>query len=270
MESQGRVLIIAGSDPSGGAGIQADIKTVTALGGYAATAITALTAQNTTGVYGVMDVPPDFVARQIGLVLEDIGADCIKTGMLHTTEIIATVAETLEREAEDIPLVADPVMTAKSGDPLVEPPAVAALRERIVTRATLLTPNLSEAKMLLERDIEGVDAMLQAADDLRALGSAAVLLKGGHARGDILYDVLRDADGFRVFEVERLSTRNTHGTGCTLASAIAAGLARGVPMRDAVAHGLDYLHTAIRLAPGFGKGRGPLCHAHPVLIHAEA
>lgn len=264
MELRGRVLIIAGSDPSGGAGIQADIKTVTALGGYAATAITALTAQNTTGVFGVVDVPPEFVAQQMRLVLEDIGADCLKTGMLHSTAVIEAVAETMERHAPKIPLIADPVMVAKSGDSLLDPSAVSALRTLIVARATLLTPNLREAEALLGRAIAGVEEMRRAADDLRALGPAAVLVKGGHAPGKTVYDVLCDAEGFEVFERPRLETTSTHGTGCTLASAIAAGVAQGLPMRKAVARALDYVHEAIRLAPGFGHGRGPLCHVHTI------
>jgi len=264
---RGCVLIIAGSDPSGGAGIQADVKTVTALGGYAATAITALTAQNTTGVYGVFEVPPGFIAEQMRLVLEDIGADALKTGMLHNTAVIEAVASAIDRHAPGIPLVADPVMVAKSGDPLLDPSAVAALQSQILPRAALLTPNLREAEVLLGRPLEGLEGMRRAADDLLALGPAAVLVKGGHAGGDTVYDVLAGAeDGVpfeQTFEHPRLETTSTHGTGCTLASAAAAGIARGLPVREAVAAALDYVHEAIRRAPGFGRGRGPLGHALP-------
>jgi hydroxymethylpyrimidine/phosphomethylpyrimidine kinase len=261
---QGRVLIIAGSDPSGGAGIQADIKTVTALGGYAATAITALTAQNTTGVFGVLDVPPGFIAQQIRLVLEDIGADSIKIGMLHKTEVIEAVAGALEG-FPGIPHIVDPVMVAKSGDPLLDPAAVAALKEQIVARALVVTPNLREAEALLglsPGSIDGVDAMRRAAENILALGPTAVLVKGGHAEGGTVFDVLETAKSPETFEHPRLETTSTHGTGCTLSSAIATGIAQDLSLREAVARALDYVHAAIRSAPQIGHGRGPLNHAH--------
>ncbi|BBK34332.1 hydroxymethylpyrimidine/phosphomethylpyrimidine kinase [Stella humosa] len=259
---RGRVLIVAGSDSGGGAGIQADIKAVTALGGFAMTAITALTAQNTLGVHGVVAIDPAFVARQMAVVLADLGADCIKTGMLHDAAVIAAVVDTLAEHAPAVPLVCDPVMVAKGGHALLLDSAVAALRDRLLPRATVLTPNLPEAEVLLGRPIAGPAAMEQAAVDLRALGPAAVLLKGGHGEGDEVVDVLADGEGLHVFRSARLDTRHTHGTGCTLASAIAAGIAQGLALRPAVAAARDYVWEAIRRAPGFGAGHGPLDHGH--------
>lgn len=261
---KGRVLIVAGSDSGGGAGIQADIKTVTMMGGYAMTAITALTAQNTTGVYGIHPVPEAFVAQQIELVLDDIGADCVKTGMLHSAAVIATVADALDRHGAGLPRVVDPVMVAKGGAPLLEPDAVAALRARLIPDATVITPNLPEAEVLLGRPVAGIDDMPAAAAALRELGPHAVFLKGGHLEGERLIDVLAEADRVEVFEGRRIDTPHTHGTGCTLASAIAAGIARGLSLRDAVAAAREYVLEAIRQAPGFGHGHGPLAHGHPL------
>ena len=253
------MLIAAGSDSGGGAGIQADIKAVTALGGYAATAITALTAQNTQGVFGVLGVAPDFIQQQMRLVLDDIGADAIKTGMLADVPTIDAVCDVLVDYA-DVPLVADPVMVAQSGDPLLEAGAVETLTRRLLPRAALLTPNLPEAEALLGRKIEDVAAMQAAARDILGLGPQAVLLKGGHGGGSTLTDILATADSSEVFESPRIETQNNHGTGCTLASAIACGLAQGLGLRDAVVRARTYVQAAIRGAPGFGKGNGPLGH----------
>lgn len=257
---QGRVLIIAGSDPSGGAGVQADIKTVTALGGYAATAITALTAQNTTGVYGVHGIPEDFVAEQMRLVLEDIGADAVKTGMLGTRQIIDTVAGALDEWAPGVPVVVDPVMVAKSGDPLLADDAVESMRTRLIPRARLVTPNRAEAEKLTGLSIRSLDDVRRAAAKLVEMGPSNALIKGGRLDGDTVYDVLLTADGFEVFEKPRLLTKATHGTGCTLSSAIATQIAQGTTVRDAVAHALAFVHDAIRAAPGLGHGAGPLNH----------
>jgi hydroxymethylpyrimidine/phosphomethylpyrimidine kinase len=257
---KGRVLIVAGSDSSGGAGVQADIKTVTTLGGYAAAAITALTAQNTTSVFAVLPVPPDFVRRQIDVVLADIGADCIKIGMLHDAGIVAAVAESLA-SVPDLPLVLDPVMRSTSGTLLLEASAIEVLKRRLIPRARVLTPNLPEAEMLLGHPIAGVEDMPAAARALAALGARAVVLKGGHLAGGTLRDVVVDGDEIYAFESARIDTRHTHGTGCTLASAIATGLAQGMALRPAVARALDFVQQAIRTAPGYGRGRGPLNHA---------
>ncbi|CUW41170.1 Bifunctional hydroxy-methylpyrimidine kinase and hydroxy-phosphomethylpyrimidine kinase [Magnetospirillum sp. XM-1] len=260
----GRVLIIAGSDSGGGAGIQADIKAVTCLGGYAATAVTALTAQNTHGVSGIHEVPPAFVRAQMEAVLSDIGADCVKTGMLASAAIVEAVAEGLAALAPDVPLVLDPVMVAKGGAALLEGSAAGALISLLVPRARLLTPNIPEAEVLLGRAITGVADMERAALDLLALGPKAVLLKGGHLEGDELVDVLADGGGVRRYAGRRIHTRSTHGTGCTLASSIAAGLARGMDLSDAVECARAYLVKAIETAPGLGSGHGPLNHGHPL------
>jgi hydroxymethylpyrimidine/phosphomethylpyrimidine kinase len=262
---RGRVLIIAGSDSGGGAGIQADIKAVTMLGAYAATAVTALTAQNTEGVFGVLPVPPDFVRQQIEVVLDDIGADAVKTGMLHDAAVIETVAAALAERARGIPLVVDPVMVAKGGAPLIEPDAIATLKQRLVARAAVVTPNLPEAEILLGRKIGAIDEMREAARLLLGLGCRAVLLKGGHLPGDTVTDVLATASGIRVWQSPRIETPHTHGTGCTLASAIAALLAQGCDLESTIDRARDYVRLAIALAPGFGRGHGPLDHAHPLL-----
>jgi len=261
---RGRVLICAGSDSGGGAGIQADLKAVTALGGFAMTAITALTAQSTQGVFAIEEVPLDFVAQQMRVVLEDIGADCVKTGMLHNEGVIRTVVATLAQCAPDVPLVVDPVMVAKGGHRLLDPEALGALKSEIIPRADLVTPNIPEAELLTDMAITGVDDMARAAEKLLTLGPRAVLLKGGHMEGDELTDLLVTPEGTTAFTGVRLGTRHTHGTGCTTASAIAAGLAQGLAPEPAVARARDYVLAAIRTAPGFGQGHGPLNHAHTV------
>ncbi|HJO96691.1 MAG TPA: bifunctional hydroxymethylpyrimidine kinase/phosphomethylpyrimidine kinase [Rhodospirillales bacterium] len=261
---QGRVLIVAGSDSGGGAGIQADIKTVTVLGGFAMTAVTALTAQNTEGVSAIHEVPLEFVAQQMRVVLGDIGADCIKLGMLHRPDVIEAVAAVLDAEAAGVPLVVDPVMVAKGGAALLAPEAMNSLKERIVPRAAILTPNLPEAEALTGLAIADVDAMKRAGTALLALGPDAVLLKGGHLEGEVLTDLLFAEGGVQAFEGPRIATTSTHGTGCTLASAVAAGLAQGMRMIDAVTRARDYVRRAIETAPGLGHGHGPLNHAHPV------
>jgi hydroxymethylpyrimidine/phosphomethylpyrimidine kinase len=261
---RGRVLIVAGSDSGGGAGIQADIKTVSMLDAYAATAITALTAQNTEGVFGVLPIPPEFVRRQIEVVLDDIGADAIKTGMLHDAAVIETIAAVLQDRATAIPLVVDPVMVAKGGARLIDPAAVEALKELLIARAEIVTPNLPEAEILCGATIGNLAQMRAAGETLLALGCRAVLVKGGHLSGETLSDVLVTAGGARVWESPRIATRHTHGTGCTLASAIAASLAQGQDVENAVDRARTYVQRAIAGAPGLGRGHGPLDHAHPL------
>jgi hydroxymethylpyrimidine/phosphomethylpyrimidine kinase len=257
----GRVLVVAGSDSGGGAGIQADIKAITALGAYAATAITALTAQDTTGVHGVMPVPPAFVRLQMERVLADIGADAVKTGMLGEAAIVHAVADVLAVRAEGVPLVVDPVMVATSGARLLEDAAVEALLARLLPAATLLTPNLPEAEALTGMRVTDLATMRQAALALRDLGARAVLLKGGHLPGDVVTDLLVTPHGEEAFSAPRIASRHTHGTGCTLASAIAAGLAQGLGLHDAVRRARAYVREAIAHAPGLGSGHGPLNHA---------
>jgi hydroxymethylpyrimidine/phosphomethylpyrimidine kinase len=259
---RGRVLIVAGSDSGGGAGIQADIKAVTALGGFAMTAITALTAQNTRGVAAIFEVPPDFVAEQMRVVLEDLGADCIKIGMLHRPAVIAAVADALDRLAPGVPVVVDPVMVAKGGAALLAADAVDTLRARIIPRAAVLTPNVPEAEALVGFAVADADGMARAGRALLALGPKAVLVKGGHLEGPVVRDLLCREGRPRAFESPRIATQSTHGTGCTLASAIAAGLAQGLTAERAVERARAYVLEAIRTAPGFGHGHGPLNHAH--------
>ncbi|MBL8672272.1 MAG: bifunctional hydroxymethylpyrimidine kinase/phosphomethylpyrimidine kinase [Alphaproteobacteria bacterium] len=267
--TRGRVLVIAGSDSGGGAGIQADIKTVTALRGYAMTAVTALTAQDTEGVHAIHPVPADFIAKQISVVLQDIGADAIKTGMLHSAEVIEIVVATLEKLATKAPLVVDPVMVAKGGQSLLLASAVKVLKSKLVPLATVLTPNLPEAEALAGVPIRTLDDLRKAGLKLLDLGPKAVLMKGGHGRWPQVHDalVMQVPVGdpvVEMFKSARLDSRHTHGTGCTLASAIATGLAQGMEVRDAVARARAYVHKAIAQAPGFGRGHGPLDHAHTV------
>jgi hydroxymethylpyrimidine/phosphomethylpyrimidine kinase len=262
----GRVLAVAGSDSGGGAGIQADIKTITALGGYAATAVTALTAQNTLGVHALLPVAPAFVARQMEVVLEDIGADAIKTGMLYSAEVVKIVAKVCARYSPGIQLVVDPVMVAKGGATLLEPAAQRALLEELVPLAAVVTPNVPEAVALTGLRIESADDFGAVADRLLAIGANAVLIKGGHLEGNTVIDLLRTADGEEYrFESVRIHTRATHGTGCTLASAVAAGIAEGLTLRDAVQRARTYVQRAMRLAPELGSGHGPLNHGHALL-----
>jgi hydroxymethylpyrimidine/phosphomethylpyrimidine kinase len=267
---QGRVLVIAGSDSGGGAGIQADIKTITALGAYAATAITALTAQNTLGVHGIMAVPPAFIRQQIEVVLSDIGADIIKIGMLGDVATIGTVCDALEDFAPDVPVVLDPVMVAKGGHALLAALAVDSLRQRLLPLSAVITPNLPEAEALTGLTIRTEAEMQVAAAALLALGVPAVLLKGGHLEGDTVVDLLATEAGTEAFTAPRIETRHTHGTGCTTASALAAGLAQGLTLRDSVLRARAYVRAAIAAAPGLGHGHGPLDHSvtvgFPVMI----
>lgn len=260
----GRILVIAGSDSGGGAGIQADIKTITALGGYAMTAVTAVTAQNTRGVFGIVPMAPDFIRRQMEVVLDDIGADCLKTGMLHDAAIIEAVAEGRERLAAGVPLVVDPVMVATSGAPLLDPAAVDGLKCCLIAQASLVTPNIPEAELLVGQPIAGLDDMRRAADRLLRLGAKAVVVKGGHLPGDRLYDLVADGSVSHIIEAARIPTQSTHGTGCTFASAIATGLAQGLALLPAVEQAHAFVQASIRAAPGFGSGHGPLNHGHAI------
>jgi hydroxymethylpyrimidine/phosphomethylpyrimidine kinase len=258
---RGRVLVIAGSDSGGGAGIQADIKTITALNAYAETAITALTVQDTHGVHGVHTVPAAFIRAQIDCALTDPGADAIKTGMLADAATIHAVCDVLEVRKGLLPLVVDPVMVAKGGAQLLAAGAVEALKRRLLPLTTLLTPNLPEAEVLAGRRIPDLATMREVAEALLTLGTPSVLLKGGHLPGDIVVDLLATEDGVEEFAAPRIETRHTHGTGCTLASAVAAGLAQGMDLRDAVVRARAYVRAAIAGAPGIGAGHGPLNHA---------
>jgi hydroxymethylpyrimidine kinase / phosphomethylpyrimidine kinase / thiamine-phosphate diphosphorylase len=257
---RGAVLTVAGSDSSGGAGIQADLKTITLLGSYAATVLTALTAQNTRGVVSIHGLPPSFMLDQLDAVLNDIPIDVIKTGMLHTPAMIAALAERLGERKVLIPLVIDPVMIAKGGAPLLEREAVQVFSDLLLPLAYLLTPNIPEAERLLGRTIKNESEMEQAARELHEKGAANVLIKGGHLSGRTATDVLFDGNRCHHFSSERMFTSNTHGTGCSYASAIAALLAQGEPLLTAVERAKIFITSAIRTARSLGKGHSPINH----------
>ena len=261
-EHLGRVLIIAGSDSGGGAGIQADIKTVTMLGGYAATAITAVTVQNTLGVSGVHPIPLAVIEAQARAVLDDIGADVIKTGMLGDRATVDLVANLIA--GSGVAAVIDPVMVAKGGQSLLAPDAVEAVRMRLIPHAALLTPNAPEAAVLTGLEVETTDDLRRAGERLLRLGAGAVLMKGGHVPGDRVVDLLVTPVGETRFDSVRIDTRHTHGTGCTLASACAALMAQGHGLQTAVERARAYVQEAIRHAPGLGGGHGPLAHGWPL------
>jgi hydroxymethylpyrimidine/phosphomethylpyrimidine kinase len=267
-----RVLSIAGSDSGGGAGIQADLKTFAALGCYGMTAITALTAQNTCGVRAIHGVPPQMLRDQIDAVIEDIGTGAVKIGMLHAPDIVQTVAEAIDRHA--LPnVVLDPVMVATSGAVLIDNPAISVLVRELFPRALVVTPNLDEASLLVGRVLAGEAAMQGAAQELLARGARAVLLKGGHLPGDVVSDLLATQTGeLHWMRGPRIPSPNTHGTGCTLSSAIAAHLALGHPLLEAVQLARDYVRAALQAGARVrtGEGSGPLNHGYaPVAMRLK-
>lgn len=256
-----RILAIAGSDSSGGAGIQADIKTITMIGGYAMTAVTAITAQNSVGVQAIVPLTGEIVARQIASCAEDIGLDAVKIGMLHDRQTIDAVADALALHASGIPIVLDPVMIATSGATLIAPDAAARLRERLFPLAALITPNLPELEYLSGRTLGSRDAMAEAAEEIAIRYDTGVLAKGGHCDGARIVDILVERGSRGVaFEDARIDTRHTHGTGCTLSSAIATLLGHGQPLEHAVRLARRFVRAAIENAPGYGAGSGPLGH----------
>ena len=253
-----RALTIAGSDSGGGAGIQADLKTFAALGVYGTSALTAITAQNTVGVTAIHEIPTAVIEAEIEAVITDIGADAVKTGMLSSAAIVETVAREMERHSVRN-LVVDPVMVAKSGDSLLQNDAVEAVRTRLVPLAAVVTPNLPEAETLTGMAISSLGDMRRAAEAVIAMGARSVVVKGGHLEGPAT-DLFYDGSKFHEFTTERIETVNTHGTGCTFASAVAAGLARGLGVVDAVALAKEYVTEAIRTSFAIGQGHGPLNH----------
>ncbi len=257
-----RAMTIAGSDSGGGAGIQADLKTFSALGVYGASALTAITAQNTVAVTAVHELPPEVIVAQIDAVVTDIGVDAVKTGMLSSVAIVETVAQELERHGVTT-LVVDPVMIAKSGDSLLRQEAVAALSARLVPLAAVVTPNIPEAETLTGKKIDTDAAMRRAAAQIVAMGARSVVVKGGHRKGPAT-DLFYDGSRFQEFSAPRFDTLNTHGTGCTFAAAVAAGLAQGKDVIAAVAQAKEYVTEAIRHSFPLGQGRGPLHHFYRV------
>lgn len=256
-----KVLSIAGSDPSGGAGIQADLKTFSALGAYGMAAITALTAQNTQGVAGVYELPAEFVAKQIETVFEDIEVNAVKIGMAGSPETIKAIAGVLKKYKPRF-VVLDPVMVAQSGDRLISDESIAALKKYLLPLATIVTPNIPEAEVLLGKKIGA--ALTEAAIELVGMGAASVLLKGGHMQGPIAIDVYADHHGRSVLESARVKTKNNHGTGCTLASALACFLAQGIDGEQAAIKAKDYITNALRGSDQLevGNGHGPVHHFH--------
>ncbi len=258
---KGRVLIIAGSDSGGGAGIQADIKTVTALGGYAMTAVTAITVQNTLGVTGVHAIPPETVRAQIESVMSDLGADTWKIGMMGSAGHVRAVMEAWYAVGDGAPVILDPVMIAKGGASLLSDDAIEIIANELMPVAAMVTPNAPEAEALTGVAVNDLDGQMDAADVLvNRLGAWSALVKGGHIAGSTIRDVLLTREGYRVFESPRIDTKATHGTGCTLASAIAAYNSLGEPLEPSVEKARAYLIEAIRNAPGFGQGHQPLGH----------
>jgi hydroxymethylpyrimidine/phosphomethylpyrimidine kinase len=260
--SRGRVLAIGGSDSSGGAGVQADIKTITLLGGYAASAITAVTVQDTHGVHAIHPIPPDLVIAQARAVLDDIGADAIKTGMLGSNAMVEALADLFAGAI--VPIVIDPVMAATTGAALLDENAIEALRTRLIPLAALLTPNAPEAERLTGLVVATTDDLRRAGEALLAMGARAVLMKGGHVAGESVIDVLMTPTGETLFTSDRIAARHSHGTGCTLGSACATGLAQGLGLNAAVERAHAFVAEAIRQAPGFGAGNGPIDHGWPL------
>lgn len=265
-----RILTVAGSDSGGGAGIQGDLKTIERLGGFAMTAVTAVTAQNTLGVHGVWSLPPDAVERQIAAVADDIGVDAVKTGMLDSVALVRTVAAVLRRlgvarsvavGARPVPLVVDPVMVAKGGQALLAEEARGALRDELLPLAALVTPNVPEAEVLTGLPAGTLEQRELVARRLVELGAGAALVKGGHTEGETVVDLFFDGHEVRLFNAARVHTQHTHGTGCTLSAAVATGLGQGLPLAQAVERGIRYVQAAIAHAPGLGAGHGPLGHA---------
>ena len=259
------VLVIAGSDPSGGAGIQADLKTLTSLGVYGMTAITALTEQNTRGVSGIFEIPLEFVIKQIDCCLSDIGANAIKIGMMHNADLINGVYEALKQNGvignKNIKIVLDPVMVAKGGHRLLKEDAVKSLKEFIKNTNPVLTPNIPEAEILTGMKINNLADMKTAGDEIIELGANFVILKGGHMNNPIISDLLIGKEFIEQIETKKIETNNTHGTGCTMASALTAGLAKSLGIKEAFRNAHFYVKQAIITSPRFGNGHGPINHS---------
>jgi len=260
-----KILIIAGSDSSGGAGIQADIKTVTALGSYAMTAVTAITAQNTTGVNSVVSIHPKEIEKQILFTCKDIKPDAIKIGMLNSPAIILSVIKALKK-VKTKKIVLDPVMVAKGGFKLINDKAIRTLREKLITQTHLITPNIPEAEVLTKIKINSVEDMIYAANILLKLGVKNILIKGGHRNSKTMSDIFLNKQELRIFKNKKIKTKNTHGTGCTLSSAIATFLGCGKTLNKSCELGIKYVNQSIRSNLNYGKGHGPINHLNSIKI----
>ena len=263
-----KILIIAGSDSSGGAGIQADIKTVTALGSYAMTAITAITAQNTTGVQSIFPIPPKEIFNQIIFTIKDIKPNAIKIGMLHSNKVIESVIRSL-KGSNIKNIVLDPVMVAKGGTKLIDDKAIKLLRDKLIKRVILITPNIPEAEILTNTSIRSKEDMIFAAHKLIEIGANNVLIKGGHLKSKIVQDIFVSKSDIKIFTNKRYKTKNTHGTGCTLSSAITTFLSCGKPIKKSCELGINYVSSGIRTNPKYGKGHGPINHLHTINIERK-
>tara|TARA_B100000287_G_scaffold227818_1_gene214842 strand:- start:52 stop:864 length:813 start_codon:yes stop_codon:yes gene_type:complete len=268
LKPKSKILIIAGSDSSGGAGIQADIKTITSLGGYAMTAITAITAQNTTGVSSIVPIHPKAIAKQILFTCKDIKPDAVKVGMLHSSEVIQSVVNSL-RFVKTLKIVLDPVMVAKGGARLIDSKAIKTLKEKFLRKAHLITPNIPEAEVLTQIKIRSLEDMIKAANILLKLGAKNVLIKGGHRKTKYMEDVLLTRKKLTIFKNKKFKTKNTHGTGCTLSSAIATFLSCGKPLNKSCELGIKYVNQSIRRNLNYGKGHGPVNHLHSIEINKK-
>ena len=268
MKPKSKILIIAGSDSSGGAGIQADIKTITSLGGYAMTAITAITAQNTTGVSSIVPIHPKTIGKQILFTCKDIKPDAIKVGMLHSSQVIQSVVNSL-RFVKTFKIVLDPVMVAKGGSRLIDSKAIKTLKEKFLRKAYLITPNIPEAEVLTQIKIRSLEDMIKAANILLKLGAKNVLIKGGHRNTKYMEDVLLTRKKLTIFKNKKFKTRNTHGTGCTLSSAITTFLSCGKPLNKSCELGIKYVNQSIRRNLNYGKGHGPVNHLHSIEINKK-
>ena len=265
MNIKSKVLIIAGSDSSGGAGIQADIKTVNSLGSYAMTAITAVTSQNTIGVLSIFSVPPLEISKQIEYTSNDIRPDAIKIGMLGDVKVIKSVLNSL-RKIKAKKIVLDPVMVAKGGERLINKSSLKILREKLIKKVTLITPNIPEAEILTNKLINTKEDMIKAGKKLIKMGAKNVLIKGGHLKSKFIYDILLEKNKISVFKNKKINSKHTHGTGCTLSSAIATYYSCGKSLKKSCENGIKYVHQAISSAPKYGKGHGPINHLNSIYI----
>ena len=265
MKPKSKILIIAGSDSSGGAGIQADIKTVTALGGYAMTAVTAVTIQNTKGVSAVIPIAPKEIGKQILFTCKDIKPNGIKIGMLHSSQVIKSVAKVLKK-VKTSKIVLDPVMVAKGGARLIDKSAIKTLKDKLIRKAFLITPNIPEAEVLTKIKIKTLEDMIYAANILLKFGAKNVLLKGGHRKSKYIEDILLNTKEIKIFKNKKIKTKNTHGTGCTLSSAITTFLSCGKPLKKSCELGIKYVNQAIGSNPNYGKGHGPINHLNSIKI----
>lgn len=268
MNPKSKILIIAGSDSSGGAGIQADIKTVTALGSYAMTAITAVTAQNTMGVKSIVPIDPKEIFNQITFTSKDIKPEAIKIGMLHSTKVIDSVIKSLDI-IKLKKIVLDPVMVAKGGAKLIDDKAINSLKIKLIKRVMLVTPNIPEAEILTSTKIRSEEDMIYAANKLIELGAKNVLIKGGHFKSKLVQDIFVNKSDIKIFYSKRYKTKNTHGTGCTLSSAITTFLSCGKPIKKSCELGIKYVNSAIKTNPNYGKGHGPINHLNTVNINRK-